>query len=208
MNRKKIGLILFWFGVLCIIIFLVLTWYQSPIHRIHTADELRGTIHAIWGILFWIRIMGGSGVTFTLVGVLLYTGEKGSYFWLLGLLPHFATFGEYWHPAKHLPWLFGIGGTVILFSYIGILWLWTRIYTAYKGIARTGRKIQLLGYTFLVVASLLLCMYFGNPKQLALAELPIPGGEIINLTLSIGMLLIFVGYYLVARGSKKATTGL
>ena len=147
-------------------------------------------------------------MSFTIVGVLLYTGEKGSYFWLLGFLPNLANFGQYWHPTKHLPFLFGIGGTVILFSYIGILWLWTKSYTAYKGVAKTGRQIQLLGYSFLVATSLLLCMHFGNPKQLALADLPIPGGESINVTLSIGMLLLFVGHYVVARGPKKATPDL
>lgn len=206
MNRKKIGQILFWLGVICIIVWQALTWYQSPIQRARTSEELSGTIHAVWGILFWIRIMGGSGLTFTIVGVLLYTGQKGSYFWLLGFLPNFANFGQYWHPTKHFPWLFGIGGTIILLSYIGILWLWTKTYTNYKGGVRTGREIQLLGYSFLVVASLLLCMYFGNPKQLALADLPIPSSESINVTLSLGMLLIFVGHYLVARGSKKETS--
>jgi hypothetical protein len=43
------------------------------------------------------------------VGVLLYTTEKGSYFWLLGLLPSFLNFGQYWQPSTfltvHLPLL-------------------------------------------------------------------------------------------------------
>ena len=123
MNRERIGQVLFWFGVICIIVWQALTWFQSPIHRTHTSEELSGTTHAVWGILFWIRIIGGSGLAFTLVGALLYTGEKGSYFWLLGFLPNLSNFGQYWHPTKHVPWLFGIGGTVILLSYIGILWL-------------------------------------------------------------------------------------
>jgi hypothetical protein len=48
-------------------------------------------------------------------------------------------------------------------------------------------------------------MYFGNPKQLALADLPLPSGESINLTLSLGMLLIFVGHYVAAKGSREVT---
>ena len=31
MNRQKIGLILFWLGVISIIVWLALTWIQSPI---------------------------------------------------------------------------------------------------------------------------------------------------------------------------------
>jgi len=207
MNRQKIGLILFWLGVISIIAMQALTWYQSPVQRVHTAEELSGTVHAIWGVLFWIRNLGGWGLVFTIMGVLLYTGEKGSYFWLLGFLPGaILGVGMLWQPSQIVPVLFGIGGTVILLSYFGLLWLWTRTYTAYKGVARTGRHIQLLGYSFLVSTGLLLCMYFGNPNVLALAALPIPSGESINLTLSISMLLLFVGQYLVARGVQETTT--
>lgn len=202
MNRQKIGKILFWIGVINMMVWLALTIIQSPTQRVHTAEELSGTIHAIWGPLFWIRIMGGSGPAFSLVGVLVYTSKKGSYFWLLGLLPNLLNFGQYWQPSTHVPALFGIGGTVILVSYFGILWLWTRTYAAYEGLARIGKQVQLLGYSVLVVTGLLLCMYFGNPKQLALAVLAIPSSELINLTLSLGMLLLFLGHYLVARSSK------
>jgi hypothetical protein len=147
--------------------------------------------------------MGGNGLMLSLMGVLLATGKKGSYFWLLGFLPMSASgLGMLWQPSQHIPALFGIGGTVILLSYFGILWLWSRTYAAYEGLARTGRQIQLLGYSFLVTTGLLLCMYFGNPKQLALADLPLPGGESINLTLSISMLLLFIGHYVVSRSSK------
>ena len=203
MNRKKIGMILFWLGIIGVFVMQALTWIQSPTHRSHTADDLIGTTHAIWGVLFWIRNMGGNGLMLSLMGVLLATGKKGSYFWLLGFLPMSASgLGMLWQPSQHIPALFGIGGTVILLSYFGILWLWSRSYAAYEGLARTGRQIQLLGYSFLVSTGLLLCMYFGNPKQLALADLPLPGGESINLTLSISMLLLFIGHYVVSRSSK------
>lgn len=205
MNKQKIGLIFFWLGVFLSFIWVALTVIQGPVQRAHTAQELSGTVHAIWGTLFTIRIIGGSGVAFSLVGVLLSSGKKGSYFWLLGLLPSLANFGMYWKPSQHVPLLFGIGGTVILISYLGVLWVWARTYAAYEGAARTGRKIQLLGYSFLVAASQLLCMYFGNPKVLALADLPIPSGQSINLTLGIGMLFLFVGYYWEARKIKETT---
>jgi hypothetical protein len=177
---------------------------QGPAQRAHTTEELSGTVHAIWGTLFTIRIIGGSGVAFSLLGALLLSGKKGSYLWLLAFLPSLANFGMYWKPTQHVPSLFGIGGTVILISYLGILWVWTRTYASYEGAARTGRIIQLLGFSFLMSASQLLCMYFGNPNVLALADLPIPSGQVINLTLSAGMLSLFVGHYLVAKSSKGA----
>ena len=206
MNRQKIGIILFWIGVISVIVMQALTRFQSPMQRVHTAEELSGTMYAVDGALWWIRNIGGSGLTLSIVGVLLYTGKKGSYFWLLGFLPGAALgLGMYWEPSQYVPELFGIGGTVILLSYFGILWLWTRTYAAYEGIARTGRHFQLLGYSFLVSTGLMLCMYFGNPNVLALADLPIPSAESINVTLSLSMLLLFGGQYLFARGIQKTT---
>ena len=208
MNRQKIGKILFWLGAIFTIVWQALTWGQSPIQRVYTAEELSGTVHAVWGALFTIRIIGGSGPTLSLVGALLYAGKKGSYTWLLGFLPSLVNFGMYWEPSEYVPALFGIGGTVILLSYFGILWVWTQTYGIYEGAARTGRLIQLLGYSLLVVVGNLLCMYFGNPNQLALGDLPIPSSLIINLALSSAMLLLFVGHCVAARSSKEATTGL
>ena len=68
-------------------------------------------------------------------------------------------------------------------------------------------QIQLLGYSVLIAVSLFLRMHFGNPKQLALADLAIPSGEFINLSLAFGMLLFFLGHYVAARGSKGANPG-
>jgi len=45
----------------------------------------------------------------------------------------------------------------------------------------------------------LLCLYFGYPAQLAIADLPIPNSLSINMTLSLGMLLIVSGQYLIAK---------
>ena len=205
MNRQKIGLILFWLGVIFTVIWQALTWGQGPIQRTHTAEELLGTAHAIWGPLFTLRIIGGGGPTLSLVGALVYTGKKGSFYWLLGFLPNLVNFGMYLEPSQHISALYGLGGTVILLSYFGILWLWTRTYDNFAGAARTGRKIQLLGYSVLVVTGNLLCMYFGNPYQLALADLPIPSGLVINLSLSLAMLLLFLGHYVASRVAIEET---
>lgn len=207
MNRQRIGQILFWLGVVNVIVMQALTWFQSPMQRVYTAEELSGTVYAVDGALWWIRMIAASGLTLSIMGVLLSTGKKGSYFWLLGFLPGTAiSAGMFWEPSQLIPQLFGIGGTVILISYFGILWLWTRTYAAYEGVARIGGHIQLLGYSFLVSTAFLLCLYFGNPNLLALADYPIPSAQSIILTLSLGMLLLFVGHYLVARSLQETTT--
>ena len=111
--------------------------------------------------------------------------------------------GMIWELSDYVPQLFGIGEAVILLSYFGILWLWTRTHTTYEGVAKTGKHIQILGYSFLVKTELLLCSYIGNPNVLAIAEQASGSAESINVSLALGMLLLFVGNYLVARDSKK-----
>ena len=200
MNRQKRGMILFWLGIAVVLVAQVLNWIQSPIYRVQTAEELRGTAHAISGPLFWIRTLGWNGLALSLIGVLLFTSKKGSYFWLLGTIPMTALgLAILWEPSRYVPELFGIGGAIILVSNFGILWLWTRTYQAYEGIARTGKHVQLLGYSFLVITGCLLCLYFGYPAELALADLPIPNSLSINISLSLGMLLIFFGQCLIAK---------
>ena len=200
MNRRKRGMIWFWLGIAVVLVAQVLNWIQSPIYRVQTAEELRGTAHAISGPLFWVRTLGWNGLAFSLIGVLLFTSKKGSKLWLLGTIPMTALgLAILWEPSSYVPKLFGIGGAIILVSYFGILWLWTRAYQAYEGIARTGKLVQLLGYSFLVITGCLLCLYFGYPAQLAIADLPIPNSLSINISLSLGMLLIVFGEYLIAK---------
>jgi hypothetical protein len=207
MSRQKAGQILFWFGVVNVVVMQALTWFQTPMQRVHTAGELSGTVYAVDGALWWIRMIAASGLTLSIMGVLLAIGKKGSYFWLLGFLPGTViSAGMYWAPSHYMPELFGIGGAVILLSYFGILWLSTRPYAAYECVARTGRHLQLLGHSFLVSTAFLLCLHFGNPHLLALADYPIPSAESIIATLSLGMVLLFVGQYLSARSLQDTTT--
>jgi hypothetical protein len=203
MNRRKSGMILFWFGIAVVFVSHALNWIQSPIYRDQTAEEIRGTAHAIGGLLFYVRTLGWNCLELSLIGVLIFTSKKGSYSWLLGTIPMTALgLAIFWEPSRYVPQLFGIGGAIILVSYFAILWLWTRTYQAYEGIARTGKQVQLLGYSFLVITGCLLCLYFGYPAQLALADLPIPmipSILSIDITLSLGMLLIVFGEYLIAK---------
>jgi len=111
MNRRAIGLVLFWLGIAGVVVMQALTWFQSPMQRLHEAEELRGTIYAVDGVVWWLRMIATSGLTLSITGVLISTTEKGSYFWLLGILPATAiSIGMFWAPTQYAPQLFGIGG--------------------------------------------------------------------------------------------------
>jgi len=143
------------------------------------------------------------GTFIALIGVLLYSGKKGSLFWLWGLLPFIAfSLLFFWKPSQYNPVLYGIGGGIITLSYLGVLWAWIKTHTAYEGIAKTGKHIQLLGYSFLFITALLLCLYIGQPNIPGLADQPLPSGESILVAFSVGWVLLSVGHYLSGKGQK------
>ncbi len=198
MNRKRIGQILFWLGVIFMIISYILLWVMHPSHSTKTSAELSETIWAMDGFLFRFRGMSTLfGPHLALIGVLLYSGNKRSYFWLWGLVP-FISFAllMIWMPRQHIPAFYGTGAGFIIISYLGILWIWGKTHNAYNGIVKTGKLIQLLGYSFLFITALLLCLYVGQPHLLAMAENPVVSGESILVSVTLGWLLLFLGDYL------------
>jgi hypothetical protein len=203
MTKQKIGHIMFWVGAVCILAFFILLWAGNAVHRANTPTELKGTAWDPNGFLFLFRgQLGVVGAFLALIGGLLYSGKKGSLFWLWGLAP-VATFGLIfsWRPSQYNPTLYGVGGGIIALSYLGVLWAWIKTHTAYEGVAKTGKHIQLLGYTFLFFTALLLCVYIGQPNISGLADQPLPSGESILVTLSIAWALLAIGHYL--TGKKK-----
>jgi len=206
MNRQKIGQILFWLGVVGLFINYFVQWFRSPVYRVSTAAELSGTFWDPNGAGFLIpNLLGLLGLGFSIIGALLYSGKKGSRFWLWGLVPLIAMgFLTIWSPSQHLAPLYGIGGGIITVAYIGSLYAWIKTNTAYEGSAKTGKQIQLLGYSFLYMAALFLCINFGTPHLPALADTVIPSTESILTSFSVGILLMFVGDSVIARSLMEA----
>jgi hypothetical protein len=97
--------------------------------------------------------------------------------------------------------LFWLGAGFIVLSYLGSLWIWTRTHDKYEGNAKTERQIQLLGYSFLFVTALFLCLYIGQPHLTAMAEVPVVSGESILVSFTAGWFFLFLSHY---RAEKKA----
>ena len=118
MNRQKIGKILFWVGVFGAVLYLILNWIMTPIHRANSIDELSGSLWSpAGGPLFSLwQLMGVFIIVLPIIGALLLSGKKGSWFWLWGFVPFIVyNVGAFWAPSQYLPPLFGIGGMFILF---------------------------------------------------------------------------------------------
>ena len=164
--------------------------------------ELSGILTELFS--FFTGLSFGLGLGISIIGTLLYSGNKGSRFWLWGLTPLIAVaFLTFWSPSQHLPPLYGIGGGIITIAYLGLLYAWIKTHTACEGSTKTGKQIQLLGYSFLYLAAMFLCMHFGTPKVLAIVDKQVPSSESILVSFSVGMLLLFVGEYVIAKGHKK-----
>jgi len=203
MKRQKVGLVLFWIGVVGLLINYFLTWISASVYKVNTPESMIGTGWAFGEPLFLLSSLAlNIGIAFSIIGALLYSVKKGSFFWLWGLVPIIAmTVLLLWHPSR-IPGFFGIGAGIIVLAYIGVLWAWVKTHTSYEGIAKTGKHIQLLGYSFLFITALFLCNFIGNPTIPGMADLPLVSGNSIMTTLSVGMVLLSVGYYLSGKREK------
>jgi len=198
MKKQKIGKILFWIGVVAIIIKFIANWVQNEVISANTPETLIGTGWAfgeIYDSLFGIA--HPIGLLFSLIGALLYSSKKGSFFWLLAFVPLIAlVVALLWNPSAHFPAVYGIGAGIISLSYLGVLWGWLKTHNSYEGLAQTGKQVQLLGYSFIYITALFLCNYIGNPMNPGTAGFPSVSGYSILIAMSFGFVLLSVGHYL------------
>ncbi len=127
MTKKRVGLVLFWIGVIWMIAWVIISKaIFGPLVYSLTTEEINQTIWAFTGPL---NILSGVspllGAIVAGVGILLYTGAKGSTVWKVGIglfivliIALVATALNFYSAP-----VFGIGGALILLSFIGILWL-------------------------------------------------------------------------------------
>ena len=199
MKRQGIGKVLFWIGVAGLLINYVLMWISASVYKVNTPESMIGTGWAM-GEPFNALMSAALniGMLFSIIGALLYTVKKGL-FWLWGIVPIIALIVLLlWQPSR-IPGFIGIGAGIITLAYIGVLWAWVKTHTAYEGIAKTGKHIQLLGYSFLYVTALFLCNYIGNPTVPGMADLPSVSASSIMTALCVGFVLLSVGHYLTGK---------
>ena len=87
MIRQKIAEIVFWVGVCSAVPFQVLNWMMTPVHRVNSLEDLSGSVWSpAGGALFSVwQLMSVLSIVLPIVGALLLSGKKRSFFWLWGL---------------------------------------------------------------------------------------------------------------------------
>jgi hypothetical protein len=146
-GKNRVGLVVFWIAVIWMISWgvLVAPIRVPPLHSL-TLDEFNQTIWAFtgpMGILYGISLPLGALVAG--VGLLIYSGAKGSTVWKVGIGVFVAFVIAFMAGTLYFAPMFGIGGTLILLSFIGILWLWAKERMALSGSSATASDLKLVG---------------------------------------------------------------
>ena len=198
MTKQKIGLVLFWIAVIWAFLWgIIVSVILGSSFRNLTMDEVNQTMWAVTGPWF---LLWGYGVPLAAlvacIGVLFYSGAKGSTIWkcgigiFLGIIIGLAS-----GLLSHIPPLFGIGGTLILLFFIGILWLWAKERMALKDAPTTAADLKLVGYVFMLIAAWFVCGIASIPFLKALENEPSATPLHVMVFLVLGWLFLFLGHY-------------
>lgn len=157
MTKQKFGLVLFWIGIVWIVAWESVAVVKIlPLMHSLTLDEFNQTIWAFTGP--WMILRGVSmplGAMVAGIGILLYSSAKRSTVWKFGigvfsvLIISLVVMGLNIYSAP----LFGIGGSLILLSFIGILWFFAKERMALEGSSTTALDLKLVGYVFMLMAA-------------------------------------------------------
>ncbi|MFC1982738.1 hypothetical protein ACFLV5_03020 [Chloroflexota bacterium] len=198
MTKQKVGLLLFWIGGIWAILWGVIGGISasSVMHSL-TPSELNQSIWALDGPVFLLYgfspALGGFVAG---IGALLYTSVKGSTVWKFGI-GIFIVFviAMVLTQLRYLPPLFGVGGTLILLFFFGILWLWAKERMALKGSSTVAADFKLIGYVFMLMAAWFTCGIGSQPFFESLEGLDPMNPIHIMIFLVLGWLFLFLSHY-------------
>ena len=100
----------------------------------------------------------------------------------------------------HIPLLFGIGGTLILLFFIGILRFWAKERMALESVSTTAADLKLAGYVFMLIAAWFTCGIASQPFLKALEEASPSTPIHVIILLVLGWFFLFLGH---SKSSKQ-----
>jgi len=198
MIKQKVGLVIFWIGIVYFFGWLVIGWtITGPTFRNLTIEEVNQTIWAFPGPMAMLSATGiALGAIIAGIGALLYSGAKGSAVWKVGIGIFMAliismTVGNF----GHFPPLFGIGAILILLSFTGILWLWAKERMALAGSSPVAADFRLVGYICMLIAAWFTCGIASQPYwKMYEGQAPISPIHVM-IFLVLGWIFLFLSHY-------------
>jgi hypothetical protein len=198
MTKQKVGLILFWIAILWAFLWGILLSVpvDSAFNNL-TMDELNQTMWAQTGPWLFLWAFGVPlAAIVAAVGVLLYAGAKGLKAVKYGIGLLLAVFiGMAAGSLGHIRPLFGIGGTLILLCFTGILWLWAKERGALKDVSPIAIDLKMVGYVFMLIAAWFTCGIASQPYLKALDEMSLDTPIHVMIFLVLGWFFLFLGHY-------------
>ena len=159
MTKQKVGLVIFWISIIWAIAWGVVigVLFVGPTMKSLTPAELSQSVWALTGPLSMLWGVFGAtlGALLAGIGLLLYSGAKASTVWKfgIGVFLSLLIVMMVLTSLGHYPPLFGIGGTLILLFFLGILWFWAKERKALNGKSTTAIDFKLTGYVFMFMAA-------------------------------------------------------
>jgi hypothetical protein len=199
MKKRKVGLAMFWISVIWIIAWLIISkGLFSPLLQSSTTEEINQTIWAFTGPLNTLSAVSPLlGAIIAGIGISLYAGAEGSTVWKIGIglfivliIALVATVLNYYSAP-----VFGIGGSLILLSFIGILWLWAKERMALMGSSSISADFRLVSYVFMLMAAWFLCGKAAQGFVKGLEGLPTTSMMNILILLAMGWVFLFLSHY-------------
>ena len=205
MKKQKIGVAIFIIGILLMIIMSgIASWSVTHTFRNLSMEEVNKTIWAVPGFLFFSWAFSVPvGAILASIGMLIYGGVKSSRIWFIGTAIFLVSFLIIFLSIEnHYPFLFGIGGCLILLCFFGIFWLWGKRRFTLKGSEKIVADFQLIGYVFLLIAMWFSCGALGRPHMKAVAGNTSSPVDIMIFFI-LASLFLFLSHYKAARLKDK-----
>ena len=198
MKKQKVGLVIFWIGVIYAFIWgTVIGWtLVAPAYHDLSIDELNQTIWAVTGIGTFLWGFGvPMGAVIAGIGALLFSDAKGSTIWkfTIGMVLSVFLICSL-QLMNHFPPLFGIGGTLILLMFTGIVWFWIKERLDLKGASSTAADLRLVGYVFFLVGVWFVCQ-IASMRFNILAEEPPMTPPHVMIFFVLGWFFLFLSHY-------------
>ena len=198
MRKQKIGLTLFWIGLLFAVAFAGIIG-RSLYHNLRslTMEELSATSWADGDpmfILWALSITIGSIIAG--VGAFVYVKTKSVFPWLtgIGVFAAVVAMVMVWSRVYNST-LFGIGGIIILVSFFAIVWVWMKKYAGLDIQMKIAGSYKLVGYIFWINASWFLCGETAKLHLKAFEGSSVPSPIEITVFLVLGWIFVLIGDY-------------
>ena len=196
MKKRKLGLALFWIGVILAVAFAGIGT-RGLMHNLRTLtiEENNATIWAQGDPLFLIWALSVTlGSILAGIGAFVYVKTKPIFSWLTAIGVFGAVFlmVMVWDRVYNST-LFGIGGTIILLSFFAIVWIWMKKYAALDIQGKIAGSLKLIGYLFWINASGFLCGETAKMHLKAFEGLSPPTPIEIMVFLVLGWLFVLIG---------------